>query len=85
MEENRILTTDLENILSMIVCADDYGFNNNVVMDFFAGLMNRKLTDEEIEGYSKGILEDKRYTEEDYAATKSILEGFKRRFITPKD
>lgn len=77
---NRELKTDLENILSLIACAEDYGFKNNVLFDYFRELLDGKLTEEEIEWYARTVESEDGYDEEDYEAVKEQLDEFKDRY-----
>jgi divalent metal cation (Fe/Co/Zn/Cd) transporter len=77
----RQLTTPLDNILSLIHCADTYGHNNGVMMDAFAGLMDRKLSQEEIEAYAKELSEEEGYGQEDYDDAVETLTRFKKKYI----
>lgn len=77
---NREIKTDLENILSLIACAVDYGFANDVLFDAFRSMLDSKLTEEEIEWYARLVESEEGYTEEDYEAIKERLEGFKNKY-----
>lgn len=77
---NREIKTDLKNILSLIACASDYGFEDNVLFDAFRRMLDGKLTKEEIEWYARSVEALDGYTEEDYKAIKERLEGFKNKY-----
>lgn len=77
---NREIKTDLENILSLIACAADYGFANNVLFDAFRSMLDDKLTAEEIEWYARHVESEDGYTDEDYEEIKETLEGFKNKY-----
>jgi hypothetical protein len=77
---NRKIKTDLENILSLIACASDYGFADDVLFDAFREMLNSKLTYEEIEWYARLIESKEGYTQEDYKSIKESLEGFKNKY-----
>jgi hypothetical protein len=79
---NREIKTDLENILSLIACADDYGFADDVLFDAFRGMLNSKLTDEEIEWYARLVESEEGYTYEDYEAIKERLASFKNKYCS---
>ena len=76
----RIIKTNLENILSLITCAADYGFENDILFDAFREMINGKLTNEEIEIYSRSVEAMDGYNEEDYKVIKSILKRFKNEY-----
>ena len=77
---NREIKTDLENILSLIACAGDYGFANDVLFDALRSMLDSKLTEEEIEWYARLVESKDGYTKEDYEAIKKTLEGFKNKY-----
>jgi hypothetical protein len=77
---NRKIKTDLENILSLIACAGDYGFANDVLFDALRSMLDSKLTEEEIEWYARLVESEDGYTEEDYEAIKETLKGFKNKY-----
>ena len=78
----RKIETTLENILSLIYVADDYGWNKNILMDAFAEMLGYKLSFEEIEIEAQSILKEKGYGQEDYEHIKSKLTEFKEEFCT---
>ena len=76
----RIIKTTLENILSLIACASDYGFEDDVLFDAFGEMLDGKLTNEEIENYSRSVEAMEGYNEEDYEAVKEQLKDFKNKY-----
>ena len=79
---NREIKTDLENILSLIACAIDYGFERDVLFDAFREMLDSKLTQEEIEWYARSVEELDGYNEEDYEAIKERLECLKNKYCS---
>lgn len=77
---NREIKTDLENILSLIACARDYRFENDVLFDAFKEMLDGKLSEEEIEWYARLVESEDGYTEEDYEAIKERLWDFKNKY-----
>lgn len=77
---NREIKTDLENILSLIACARDYGFEDDVLFDAFKEMLEGKLSEEEIEWYARLVESEDGYTEEDYEAIKERLKDFKNKY-----
>lgn len=77
---NREIKTDLENILSLISCASDYGFEDYVLFVAFKEMIGSKLTEEEIEWYARSVEAEDGYSEEDYEAIKERLEDFKNKY-----
>lgn len=76
----RILKTTLENILSLISCAADYGFEDDILFDAFWKMMDGKLSDEEIETYARNVEAKTDYGEEDYEEIKERLINFKNKY-----
>ena len=79
---NREIKTDLENILSLIACASEYGFEDNVLFDAFKEMLGGVLTDEEIEWYARSVEAEDGYGEEDYEEIKERLKGFKKEYCS---
>ena len=78
----RQITTPLDNILSLISSAHDYGFDDTILMNAFAEMLNYKLSSEEIEVYARAVeATDWSWGEEDYEMVKQTLERFKIVFI----
>ena len=73
---NREIKTDLKNILDLISCAGDYGFERDVLFDAFKDMLGGKLTYEEIEWYARSD----GYNEEYYNLIKERLKTFKERY-----
>jgi len=77
---NREIKTDLGNILSLISCADDYGFHRDVLFDAFREMLDDKLSEEEIEWYSRKLEAMDGFGEEDYLSCKKRLTNFKNKY-----
>ena len=78
----RIIKTTLENVLSLISCAGDYGFEDDVLFDAFREMLDSKLTNNEIETYARSVETMDGYGEEDYEAIKERLEDFKNKYCS---
>lgn len=76
----RIITTTLNNILSLISCAEDYGFERDVLFDAFRGMLDDTLTDEEIEVYARKVEAGEGFGEEDYEIIKERLIRFRDKY-----
>lgn len=76
----RTIETPLDNILSLIACASDYGFEGDVLFTAFRDMLDSKLSDEEIEAYARSVEALDGYTEEDYEEIKERLEEFKDKY-----
>lgn len=48
---SQVVATNIENILDLIYVSYDYGFAHDVLLDAFAGMMNRKLDRKDIDRY----------------------------------
>jgi hypothetical protein len=85
----RMLRTPLDNILSLISCAETYGYKDDVLMDGFAGMMGRKLSDKEILQYARTFttpkMIEKGFGKEDEEAVISKLMEFKKQYIKETD
>jgi hypothetical protein len=81
---NREIKTDLETILSLISCARDFGFKDDVLFDAFGEMLGGKLIEEEIEWYAKRVESMDGYGKEDYKIIKEILEDFKDRYCSQR-
>lgn len=72
-EPNRIIETNLFNILSLISCAEDYGYARNILYDGLFGMLNYKVSPEDIENYASTFLSPEMkaqgYTQEDYESS----------------
>ena len=78
----RIIKTTLENILSLIACASDYGFEDDVLFDAFREMLDSKISNEEIETYARSVEAMEGYGEEDYDAIKERLKVFKNKYCS---
>lgn len=78
----RIIKTTLENTLSLIACASDYGFEDDVLFDAFREMLDSKLTNEEIENHARSVEAIEGYGEEDYEAIKERLKDFKNKYCS---
>ncbi len=76
----RELKTTSENILSLISCARDYGFEDDILFIAFSDMLGNKLSSEEIEEYSRGLLLLDGTSLEDYESVKEILINFKKEY-----
>ena len=75
------VTIPRSEILDLINCAEDYGFQRDVLLDAFAGWLGRSVSDEDITAYiAEYIPPEKGYGEEDAAATRERLEEFRKRY-----
>ncbi len=83
---NRPVVTDLQNILSLVVCAEDYGYGDDVFMDAIAGLVGRWVTDEEVEGYVSQFITPefvtRGYGEEDAEVKRGIIIRWRDTYCT---
>jgi len=79
--KSRKIETTVDNILSLIACADDYGLARDVLFDAFRGMLDDKLSDEEIEEYVQSVKIEEDYGEEDCENIKERLLDFKKKFI----
>jgi hypothetical protein len=80
MAETRTLTVPLSEILSLISCAEDYGFKDAVLFDAFADMVG-DLSDDEIEAEAQALLEDDRYEEEDAENVRTALREFRSQYL----
>lgn len=53
---SRQLTIPLDEILSLVSCAEDYGFSDDVLLVAFADMCDRSVSDEEIAAYAASFL-----------------------------
>jgi hypothetical protein len=79
---NRWCVTSLHGVLSIVSCAKYYGHTNQIVMGFFAELIDEHLSDEEIEAYvADEFLSDagreQGYSEEDADESRERLREFR--------
>lgn len=77
---NREIKTNLKNILDLIACASDYGFEDEVLFDAFREMLGSKLTNEEIEVHARSVEVMEGYGKEDYEVIKERLKGFKDKY-----
>jgi hypothetical protein len=79
------VSVEVPDILSLIHCAQDYGHGNNIFMDAMAGMLDRRLDDEEIRAYADNFMAPemiaKGYGEEDRDNALETLREFKLRYI----
>ena len=73
----REITTTLDNILSLIACAQDYGFEDNVLFDAFAEMIGRQLSHAEIIAFADAVSKEPRYGPEDEWKIRRRLIEFK--------
>jgi hypothetical protein len=78
---NREIITDLNNILSHVACAIDYGYYDDVLMTDFANLTGF-VTDNEINWYCTDTEENKKqgYTQEDYEQWKERITEWRDKY-----
>jgi len=80
----RILKVDLNLVLDLIGCGEDYGFDNSILLEAFAEMMDYKLSDEEIEECSSCFLSEEAkkqgYSREDYETSKTKLTHFRKQY-----
>jgi hypothetical protein len=74
------IKTDLDNILDIVICSTDYGFGKTMFFDFCSSLINKELSDQEIESFSKRLSSQDGYTQEDYESAKERLHDFKSKY-----
>ncbi len=53
---SRQLTIPLNEILSLVHSAEDYGYGDDVLLDAFAGMCGRFVTDDEIKVYAESFV-----------------------------
>jgi len=78
------IKTSLANILSLISCAEDYGFRNDVLFEAFAEMLEYKLENEDIERYAMSVKMQDGYTQEDYDTIKKKLTDFQEEYCKNK-
>ncbi len=78
------VTVQLDDILGLIACAEDYGYGFSTFYGGMADFLNRKLTDEEINNYASWFLSDeaksKNYAQEDFDTAIKRLTEFRNRY-----
>ncbi len=80
---NRIVQTDLFNLLSLISCSWDYGFADDIFFDAMSKITGN-VTNEEIEEFAKTFLTDEMkkqgYGDEDFEVIKRTLVLWKQTY-----
>ena len=76
---NRQVSVEVDTILSLISCAEDYGFEDDVLFDAFSTMLNT-LSDKEIETYARTVEAEGGYGAEDYIVIKGTLNRFKNKY-----
>lgn len=71
---------DRFDVIDLIVCANDYGHNNQVPMSTFAGWLG-EVTDDEINSYCDKVLENPAYGDEDRESFIERIDEFKSRYF----
>jgi len=80
MPIDREIKTDLRNILSMVSCAEDYGFAGQIFFGFAAGLAG-DVTNEELDEYAREVAAADGYGEEDYEEILETLKAWKATYV----
>jgi len=76
----RIIRTSLNNVLSLISCAVDYGFDDIILFEALADMLDNNLSDQEIEVYAKHIESLEGYSKKDYKEIKDRLIDFRNNY-----
>ncbi len=76
----RIISINVDDILSLISCAETYGFSNSVLLGTFRDWLDDKLSEKEIQNYAKDVASTEGYSEEDGDNAAETLKEFKNRF-----
>jgi len=76
---SRQVFVEVDTILSLISCAEDYGFEDDVLFDAFSIMLNT-LSDKEIETYARTVEAEEGYGAEDYTVIKGTLNSFKNKY-----
>lgn len=80
---DREIKTALHNILDLVNCAEDYGFQDDVLMTAFRD-MTGWVTDEEIEAFVQGFMtpemQAKGFGEEDAEAARTRVTEWRNRY-----
>ncbi len=79
----RKIEIDLDDILELVNCAEDYGFANDVLLNAFASF-TVEVTDEEIKSYATKLMEEDGYGQEDYDEAIEVLTTWRDRFKNNK-
>lgn len=78
----RKVSTDLNNILSLVACAEDYAFESSVLFDAFAEIIEKSLSLDEIAVFVSSFNAEDGYGDEDRAEIESRLSDFKQKYCT---
>jgi len=76
----RIIRTSLNNVLFLISCAVDYGFDDIILFESLADMLDNNLSDQEIEVYAKHIESLEVYSKKDYKEIKDRLIDFRNNY-----
>ena len=76
----RKLEVNLNLILEIVSVAEDYGFEDDVLFDALAQVMEYNLSDMEIETYALNVEKLPKCGFKDYTDVKNRLLSFKERF-----
>lgn len=83
--KNREISINIDDILSLIHCAEYYGFADDVLFTSFRDWLGRKLTDEEIKIFAQEYFTPENraqgYSEEDYESAVETLNEFRNKYI----
>ena len=75
--QRKQITIKLSEIFSLVSCASDYGFEDEVLLEAFATWCNKQVTDVEIENYCSSFLTEEYrkqgYSIVDYGCIKTRL------------
>ena len=74
------INIELRFILDLIVSAPDYGFEDEVLFSAFAYMIDKTLSDSEIEEYAVKIWNTDGYSYECYCKCKEKLNYFKEKY-----
>lgn len=80
----RKLEIEIDEVLSLVSCAQDYGFANALLFGAFASWCSGKVSDDEIENYAADFMTPesiaKGFSEEDYDDIKERLTEWRDRY-----
>ena len=76
----RKLNIAVDDLIELISCASDYGFENDILFDAFSEMLNKILTNEEIETYARSIEALEGYGKEDYVVIKDTLNNYRNKY-----
>lgn len=81
--KERTVSTNLNNILSLVSCAHQYGYNDSILMSSLYDICG-VVSDEEIDAYADSFMTEemqkKGYSKEDRDESKGTLMEWKRRY-----